>query len=86
MPGAAALETQTEQNLSRGSIEALLAVCVGLLSETMSSDAVYLAMARARKIAEMRGVPPQEFNRVLEMVMLEWKSQKSKNPLSSMFT
>ncbi len=64
---------------------ALLAICNGLLSELLSSDATYLAMLRASSDAEKAGVPDKVFMDVVKIVEKQWQARRAGNPLSGMF-
>lgn len=66
-------------------MRALTALLVGLSSETLCGDAMYLAMMRAKDLALENGVSEAEFNRVGKIVLVDWRRNRSRNPLSGMF-
>lgn len=70
---------------SEESVRALTALLCGLLRETLSGDAIYLAVIRAKALALENGVSEQEFNRVAEIVVIDWHTRRKENPMSCLF-
>lgn len=84
-PVAALPATLTDLPCSAGTLISLSAICTGLLSETLSPDAMFLAMRRAATEAHNAGVDPNEFNRVCQIIERHWRHRRAQNPLSRMF-
>jgi hypothetical protein len=72
-------------NGSEESVRALTCLLLGLLRETLSGDAVYLSVRRAKTLALENGVSEQEFNRVAEIVVIDWHIKRKENPMSCLF-
>jgi hypothetical protein len=70
---------------SEESVRALTCLLLGLLRETLSGDAVYLSVMRAKTLARENGVSEQEFNRVAEIVVIDWHIKRKENPMSCLF-
>jgi len=70
---------------SEESVRALTSLLLGLLRETLSGDALYLAIKRAESIAAENGVRPEEFQRMARVVVLNWHLKCRENPFSRMF-
>jgi hypothetical protein len=66
-------------------VRALTCLLLGLLRETLSGDAIYLAVMRAETLASENGVSPEEFRRVAEIVVLDWHVKRKQNPMSCLF-
>lgn len=66
-------------------MRALTALMVGLLRETLSADAIYLAVRRAQTLALENGVSEAEFRRVAEIVVIDWHIKRKENPMSCLF-
>ena len=87
----AVLSTQIDKESSEGlnatpeTVKALTAITMGLLKETLSGDAIYLAMGAAKKVALESGVSLDEFHRVESHILRFWARSKSRNPLAGMF-
>ena len=65
-PGFVGLDATEETVVS------LVALLAGLLRETTSGDAIFLAFAVAQKMALAQGVTEEEFDRVKEAVLEKW--------------
>ena len=65
-PGFVGLDATEETVVS------LVALLAGLLRETTSGDAIFLAVAVAQKMALAQGVTEEEFDRVKEAVLEKW--------------
>ena len=76
--------TQTEQpSLVREKI--LSAICLGLMSEMMSGDMMWLALHRAERTCLAQGISQDEFNSVHDVVVTTWLDRRKRNPMSGMF-
>ena len=84
-PGAVHPLTLGGQQCSNATLLSLSAICNGLTAETLSGDAMYLALARAEDDAMKAGVDPVEYERVRDIIIKQWAAQRSRNPLSGMF-
>ncbi len=83
-PVAAVPSTEIGHNSSV--TEACLSlICEGLLAQTYSGDAFALAMLGAKDRALQAGIPETEFNRVAAIVLVNWRKQMARNPISRMF-
>ena len=82
----ARLETPPDElSCDPNTVKALTAVVLGLMAETLSGDAIVLAMYRAEDTACKQGVSRQEWERVKQIVLSHWKRERSRNPLSALF-
>ena len=84
-PGAVHPSIPTDLPCSAATLISLSAICSGLLSETLSGDVMFLAMMRAQKDALAAGVPPEEYERVQEVILKHWEAKRARNPLSGLF-
>jgi hypothetical protein len=66
-------------------VNTLVIILLALLSETLSSDKMSLALFSARRDALNAGIPEEEFERVVEIVSDAWQVRRAANPLSRMF-
>ena len=62
-----------------------MAIIDGFLSETLSPDAAWLAMYRARRLAVEVGVDEDEFGRIAIIVAERWEARRSGNPMAKLF-
>jgi hypothetical protein len=85
VPAAALPETLSALTCSNETLISLTAICTGLLAETLSSDAMFLALMRASRDAAKAGIDFEEFNRVVDITIKHWEHQRSRNPLSKLF-
>ena len=65
--------------------KALVAAFLGLMSETLSGDAVYLGMMQGRTIALAAGVSPEAWDEICIEVAEIFTRRKKIHPLGSMF-
>lgn len=77
--------TVIELGCSPQTVNALLAMLLGLMQETLSPDAFHMAMRRAARIALEAGVSQDEWARVGKIVERRYQVERRKNPLHSMF-
>lgn len=84
-PVAALPATLSGLKCSNATLLSLSAICNGLMAETLSGDAMYLALARAEDDALKAGVDPVEYERVRDIIIKQWAAQRSRNPLSGLF-
>lgn len=63
----------------------LLALFMGMSTETMSGDQMYLAMHRAKEFSSQMGVKEETFNEIVKSVIEAWERVRKLNPLHSMF-
>lgn len=85
VPAVALPETLSALTCSSETLISLTAICTGLLAETLSSDALFLALMRASRDAAKAGVDLEEFNRVSTIILKHWEHQRSRNPMSRVF-
>lgn len=78
-------ETLSDLPCSSETLISLSAICGGLLAETLSGDAMYLALMRAQDDALAAGVDPEEYQRVQDVILKHWAAKRSRNPLSKMY-
>lgn len=64
---------------------ALTAICVGLLSETMSGDVMFLSLMNASDIADQAGVSRAEYERVQQIVVDHWQRRRKLNPMHKLY-
>jgi len=81
----AALSTANELGSSLQTVNALVAMLLGLLKVTHSPDAFALAMMDAADIARDAGVTQDEWARVGKIIQRRYGAEQSKNPLHGMF-
>ena len=62
-------------------VASLASLLVSLLEQTLSGDKIALASISARRIARNFGVPPDEFERVREVVVAKWIELNDRNPI-----
>jgi len=74
-----------EIGCSPEAVKALTALCLGLMRQTLSGDAFYLAALSGEQLALENGVSPEEWKRVGKIVLRHWQRERAKNPLSGMF-
>ena len=90
-PGAAVPSTEIGPPLSAAellnseTVVALSAIILGLLSEVLSEDTIWLAMHRAAELAKGAGVSEEEFLRVKVELVKAWAVKKANNPMRSLF-
>ena len=84
-PGAVHPLTLDGQPCSNATLISLVAICSGLMAETLSEDAMFLALARAKREALTMGVDPADYQHVRELILKRWVAQRSRNPLNSLF-
>lgn len=84
-PVAVLPATLSDLPCSSETLISLSAICGGLLAETLSGDAMYLAMARAEDDAQKAGVALEEFERVRKIILRYWAVRRGQNPLSKLF-
>jgi hypothetical protein len=88
---AVVASTQTDKTYSGGleatpeTVTILTGILLGLLSNTLSGDVIYLSMGAARAMCRESGVSDEEFERVGKVIMAKWAAMKSRNPMASMF-
>jgi hypothetical protein len=84
-PDAVLPATLSDLTCSSETLLSLTAICTGLLAETLSQDAMFLALMRAARESEKMGIRLTEFQRVQDIILRHWSTQRRQNPLSKMF-
>jgi hypothetical protein len=84
-PVAAARVIPNGLPVSDDCVKVLCSICLGMMSEMMSPDAMYLAMCRAEDMALAHGVTPENWARLRDLVVRTWERRRAQNPLSGMF-
>lgn len=84
-PVAAPPSTPSGLKCSEETLHCLLAICLGMMGEMLSPDAMLLALMRAQRNARSAGVSDEEFTRVQEIVVRHWENQRRGNPLFKLF-
>lgn len=75
----------TDFGCSEETVRALTALLCGLSAETLSGDVMALAIMRAKDLALENGVTEAEFNRVGKLILVDWRKNRHRNPLSNLF-
>lgn len=70
--------------VSKRAVKALMAMHIGLLSEVTSSDQMFMAMNKAKRLALLMGLSKEDFDEVMENFMKVWQAFKEHNPIASM--
>jgi len=74
-----------EKNLNKQTLLCLCSIVNSLLYETLSEDAVFLALLRAEKECFKNGISPKVWEETKKIILTHWETQRNKNPLSRMF-
>jgi hypothetical protein len=70
---------------SSESVIVITAMCLALMDQTLSPDAMALAMYSAQDMAEKNGVSPARYEAIINRIGQTWLSRRGRNPLSGMF-
>jgi hypothetical protein len=83
--GVALPSIQSGLKCSEETLLCLLAICIGMMSEMLSQDSMFLAMGRALGQAKAMEVSQEEFERVQAVVLKHWERRRAGHPLRDMF-